>query len=98
MCHNSATQTSDDGSIQEFLQNDEINVLAVTYAENALRFHHTVPTEENSILFYKIPQLGAVQANVDIPIGILTLEGGLVKSIYNSVSRVYAPNVMKVKD
>lgn len=95
--HNSAS-ASDDGSIQEFLQNDEINVLAVTSTENALRFLHSVPTEENSILFYKIPQLGAVQAKVDIPIGILTLEGGLVKSIYNSVSRVYAPNVTKVKD
>lgn len=55
-----------------------------------------MPTDENCILFYKIPQLGVVQTNVDVPIGILTLEGGLVKSIYNSVSRVYAPNVTKV--
>lgn len=26
------------------------------------------------------------------PLGILTLEGGLVKSIYNSVSRVFSPH------
>lgn len=29
-------------------------------------------------------------------IGFLTLEGGIIKSIYNSVSRIFAPNVLKV--
>lgn len=32
----------------------------------------------------------------DSSIGFLTLEGGIIKSIYNSVSRIFAPNVLKV--
>lgn len=33
----------------------------------------------------------ASERNQQQPLGILTLEGGLVKSIYNSVSRVFSP-------
>lgn len=94
-----SSSTQDDGAIRDFIENDEITILAATATDQTVCFQHRLPTEETCLLFYKIPQLRAPPTNVpgDVPVGILTLEGGLVKSIYNSVLRVYSPHVTKVR-
>uniref|UniRef100_A0A1I8MV06 Dynein heavy chain, cytoplasmic n=1 Tax=Musca domestica TaxID=7370 RepID=A0A1I8MV06_MUSDO len=96
--------------ILEFLDNDELTVISAVHnkAEDTIKFQHRIPNDEVSLLFYKIPQVGSTAkqtssttAGMDNhqPLGILTLEGGLVKSIYNSVSRVFSPhaNVRKTE-
>lgn len=94
-----SSSTQDDGAIRDFIENDEITILAATDTDQTVCFQHRLPTEETCLLFYKIPQLRTPPTNVpgDVPVGILTLEGGLVKSIYNSVLRVYSPHVTKVR-
>lgn len=87
----------DDLPIKEFLDNDDITILSALSQQNAIIFSHNVPAEENCLVFYKIPQIGINQNAADAPLGILTLEGGLTKSIYNSVSRVFSPHVTKVR-
>lgn len=91
-------------AVQEFLENDELTVIAAVHnkSDGSIKFHHRIPGDEVCLLFYKIPQVSGKSgaANIsaassgeayDQPLGILTLEGGLVKSIYNSVSRVFSP-------
>lgn len=82
--------------IREFLENDDIAILSALVQGGKLVFWHNVPPEENCVIFYKIPQIGGNQQTADVPLGMLTLEGGLTKSIYNSVSRVFSPHVTKV--
>lgn len=111
-----ATAAYDDLPIKEFLESDELTLLAAINHCDKLIFAHTISEDENCLVFYKIPQIGrssshiivngtATQAtataatssvNDVMPLGILTLEGGLAKSIYNSVSRVFSPHVAKV--
>lgn len=90
-------------SVRDFLENSELTVLAATQAINGgIRFAHRVATEETCLLFYKIPQIGGDhQRNqhedvksggmAALSLGILTIDGGLVKSIYDSMVRVYLP-------
>lgn len=92
--------------IREFLESNELTVLAAINHGDKLIFSHSITEDENCLVFYKIPQIGssgvARQSSADddnatiFPLGILTLEGGLAKSIYNSISRVYSPYVAKV--
>lgn len=56
----------------------------------------------NCVIFYKIPQIGCNQQTADVPLGMLTLERDLAKSIYNSVSKVFcvlctAPHTCDIK-
>lgn len=97
--------TYDDLPIREFLESNELTVLAAINHGDKLIFNHNITEDENCLVFYKIPQIGNAMArqssandeNASIfPLGILTLEGGLAKSIYNSISRVYSPYVAKV--
>lgn len=93
---NHATDGVDDLPIREFLEHDDITVLSAQNQSGKLLFAHSVPADENCVIFYKIPQIGSNQPTTDAPLGILTLEGGLTKSIYNSVARVFSPHVAKV--
>lgn len=109
----------DDLPIKEFLESDELTLLAAINHGDKLIFAHAISEDENCLVFYKIPQIGrstssshhrngivngrttsssAAPSSVNdvTPLGILTLEGGLAKSIYNSVSRVFSPHVAKV--
>lgn len=112
--------TYDDLPIREFLESNELTVLAAINHGDKLIFSHNISEDENCLVFYKIPQIGSDVArqqqqqqqqssiantatddddNNDagaFPLGIVTLEGGLAKSIYNSISRVYSPYVAKV--
>lgn len=62
-------------------------------------FQHQIQSEANSILFYKISHSN-IPANeaetTKLSIGILSLEGGIIKSIYNSISRIFSPHLTKV--
>lgn len=100
------SDATDDLSIREFLENDELTVLAAINHGDKLIFNHSISIDENCIVFYKIPQIGAgnrqLYGNGDatdnnLPLGMLTLEGGLAKSIYNSIAQVYSPCVTQVK-
>lgn len=107
--------TYDDLPIREFLESNELTVLAAINHGDKLIFSHNISDDENCIVFYKIPQIGSdvtrqQQSSIantatddddnndagTFPLGIVTLEGGLAKSIYNSISRVYSPYVAKV--
>lgn len=87
----------DDLPIREFLANNDVTILSALNRGDKLVFLHNVPADENCVIFYKIPQIGGNQQTTDVPLGILTLEGGLTKSIYNSVSRIFSPHVTKVR-
>lgn len=83
--------------------------MAATQTNGRLRYAHRVATEETCLLFYKLPQIGGGQSSdaksyhpEDVkseapPLGILTIDGGLVKSIYDSMVRVYLPQGTLVK-
>lgn len=101
----------DDLAIKEFLDSDELTVLAAINHGDRLIFNHTISVDENCIVFYKIPQMnasirqrlgssdddtGAIDDAIHFPFGILTLEGGLAKSIYNSMARIFSPSVTQV--
>lgn len=77
---------------------------AINHGDNLI-FSHSIGDDENCLVFYKIPKIGsdvARQSSTDddksnvLSLGILTMEGGLAKSIYNSISSVYSPFVAKV--
>ncbi|XP_015052343.2 cytoplasmic dynein 2 heavy chain 1 [Drosophila yakuba] len=82
--------------ILEFLEQEELTVISAVHSrsEGKIRFHHRIPNEELCLLFYKVPQMGHIhkEGGSEPLLGILTLEGGMVKSIYNSVSRVFSPS------
>ncbi|XP_002132927.3 cytoplasmic dynein 2 heavy chain 1 [Drosophila pseudoobscura] len=92
-------------TILEFLEQEEHTVISAVHnkSDGKIKFHHRIPNDEVCLLFYKVPQVGGGQgagphvapAASEPLLGILTLEGGLVKSIYNSVSRVYSPAVAR---
>lgn len=71
--------------------------MSATKKENKLDFSHAISEDENSLVFYKIPQIGKNNGD-DAQLGLITLEGGLAKSIYNSVSTVFSPYVAKVRN
>lgn len=97
-------------AIREFFENDDLTVLTATCANNHIIFYHEIPQEaEFSLIFYKIPKsnyqlhqtttLDVNNENHSVPdtqIGLLTLEGGMVKSIYNSLTRVFSAKSSKV--
>ncbi|KAL7738788.1 hypothetical protein ACLKA6_008441 [Drosophila palustris] len=87
-------------TILEFLEQEEHTVISAVHnkSDGKIKFQHRIPNDEVCLLFYKVPQVGQGAggagggAGGEPLLGILTLEGGLVKSIYNSVSRVFSPH------
>jgi len=87
-------------TILEFLEQEEHTVISAVHnkSDGKIKFQHRIPNDEVCLLFYKVPQVGqgggsGGSGGTGEPLlGILTLEGGLVKSIYNSVSRVFSPH------
>lgn len=80
----------DNDVIKEFFEVDEITILSAVHIDGKIIFQHSIPqSEDNCLLFYKIPKPN----KGDGPsLGILTLEGGMVKSMYNSMARVFSPH------
>lgn len=89
-------------TILEFLEQEEHTVISAVHnkSDGKIKFQHRIPNDEVCLLFYKVPQVGQGNTGGSVVggeggeplLGILTLEGGLVKSIYNSVSRVFSPH------
>ncbi|XP_059611101.1 cytoplasmic dynein 2 heavy chain 1 [Phlebotomus argentipes] len=92
----SASQATDESTVRAFFESEEITLLAATAHEKKIIFHHRIPQDcDNCLLYYKIPKLSkSVQEDSgSASIGLLSLEGGMVKSMYNSVARIFSPNV-----
>ncbi|XP_021709178.1 cytoplasmic dynein 2 heavy chain 1 [Aedes aegypti] len=82
--------------IKDFLENDDVTILAAVSIDGEVLFQNAVPVDEHySLLFYKIPNLDYHSQSTQPKIGMLTLEGGLAKSIYNSLQRVFSPYILK---
>lgn len=104
--HGEGNTAYDDLAVREFLDSDDLTILAVTNRGDKLIFNHQISDDENCLVFYKIPKIGNGLTNQAVNgagetasvLGILTLEGGIAKSIYNSISRVYSPQVAKVRE
>lgn len=73
--------------IKEFLARSDLTILSSTLRDEELIFSNEIPESENCLIFYKIPQ----STSDDISIGLLTLEGGRARALYNSLSLVYLP-------
>uniref|UniRef100_A0A182JQU2 Cytoplasmic dynein 2 heavy chain 1 n=1 Tax=Anopheles christyi TaxID=43041 RepID=A0A182JQU2_9DIPT len=82
--------------INEFLDNEDVTVLAAVSVDGEVLLQNSVPVENQyGLLFYKIPNLDFSGHTGASKIGLLTLEGGLAKSIYNSLQRVFSPYILK---
>ncbi|XP_040163455.1 cytoplasmic dynein 2 heavy chain 1 [Anopheles arabiensis] len=82
--------------INEFLDNEDVTVLAAVTVDGEVLLQNSVPVENQyGLLFYKIPNLDFSGHTGAAKIGLLTLEGGLAKSIYNSLQRVFSPYILK---
>ncbi|XP_058460067.1 cytoplasmic dynein 2 heavy chain 1 [Malaya genurostris] len=91
-----ATAVENEEIIHDFLKNDDVTILAAVSLDGEILFQNTVPVEEQyCLLFYKIPNMDYHNVNTTPKIGILTLDGGLAKSIYNSLQRVFSPYILK---
>ncbi|XP_062711545.1 cytoplasmic dynein 2 heavy chain 1 [Aedes albopictus] len=92
-----ATTAENEEVIKDFLDNDDVTILAAVSIDGEVLFQNAVPVDEHySLLFYKIPNLDYHSSqNAQPKIGMLTLEGGLAKSIYNSLQRVFSPYILK---
>ncbi|XP_055594856.1 cytoplasmic dynein 2 heavy chain 1 [Uranotaenia lowii] len=92
-----ATTVENVDVIRHFLENEDVTILAAVFVDGEILFQNAVPVEEQySLLFYKIPTLvNYLSQNPQPKIGMLTLEGGLAKSIYNSLQRVFSPYILK---
>lgn len=64
----------------------------------AIQFQNKIPNEyQNVLLFYK-NQKSEASGQQRSDLGMLTLEGGIVKSIYNSISSIFVPSAMNVSE
>lgn len=68
-------------------------------SRKSIQFQNKIPNEyQNVLLFYKNHKFDSNgnTAGQRPDLGMLTLEGGIVKSIYNSISSIFVPNAMNV--
>lgn len=98
---NQHDKSFDDSYVRDFLDNDSQRVLAASLndTKKSIQFQTKIPNEyQNVLLFYKNQKNGAngIPANERSALGMLTLEGGVVKSIYNSISSVFNPSSLSV--
>lgn len=96
---NQLEKTFDDSYVRDFLENDGQRVLSASLNDTrkSIQFQNKIPNEyQNVLLFYK-NQRSEVNGNGHrSDLGMLTLEGGIVKSIYNSISSIFVPSAMNV--
>ena len=96
------SQNSDDTYVRDFLENDSQKILSASLNDTrkSIQFQNKIPNEyQNVLLFYKTSQKRDVNANSfghKSDLGMLTLEGGIVKSIYNSLSSIFVPSAINV--
>lgn len=86
----------DDSFVRDFLENDGQRVLSASLNDSrkSIQFQNRIPNEyQNVLLFYKNAKADKSQRS---ELGMLTLEGGIVKSIYNSISSIFVPGALNV--
>jgi dynein heavy chain 2 len=83
----------DDSYVRDFLDNDSQRVLSASLNDTrkSIQFQNKIPNEYQSVLLFYKTKIGD-----DKELGMLTLEGGIVKSIYNSLSSIFVPSAMNV--
>lgn len=94
-------KTFDDSYVRDFLENDGQRVLSASLndTKKSIQFQNKIPNEyQNVLLFYKNQKTdgngnGAAERS---GLGMLTLEGGIVKSIFNSISSMFVPGSLSV--
>lgn len=96
-----------DSYVKDFLDGEGQSILTVTTndSKNAVTFQSKIPEDsQNVLVFYKnhrnqenrFSDKTKERPKTADQIGILTLEGGIVKSIYNSISSIFLPNALNV--
>lgn len=96
-----------DSYVKDFLDGEGHSILTVTTndSKNAVTFQSKIPEDsQNVLVFYKnhrnqenrFSDKTKERPKTADQIGILTLEGGIVKSIYNSISSIFLPNALNV--
>lgn len=98
---NQLDKTFDDSYVRDFLENDDQRVLTASLNDTrkSIQFQNKIPNEyQNILLFYKNQKTdrNGNAAGQRSDLGMLTLEGGIVKSIYNSISSIFVPSAMNV--
>lgn len=94
----------DDAAVHEFLESEDVQLLSAykrtelgggggaennTNSNSKLAFTlQSDPDVEESLQFYKVP-IG----HKDFKVGVLSIRGGLVNTIYNSVAKVFSPKL-----
>lgn len=91
---------ADDSYVRDFLENNEQRIITASLNDSkksSLIFQNKIPNEnQRTLLFYKTNRSDGNLKLQKIGLGFLTLEGGIVKSIYNSISSVFVPNDINV--
>lgn len=91
----------DESYIRDFLENDSQRVLSASLNDTrkSIQFQNKIPNEYQTVLlFYKNFSKRDGNANQRSDLGMLTLEGGIVKSIYNSLSSIFVPSAINVSN
>lgn len=91
----------DESYIRDFLENDSQRVLSASLNDTrkSIQFQNKIPNEYQTVLlFYKNFSKCDGNANQRSDLGMLTLEGGIVKSIYNSLSSIFVPSAINVSN
>lgn len=88
-------------NIREFLDYEEITILVAQLSEtNCITYHNEIPNnEDTSIVFYKIPKIcfdETDDSNSLLQIGFLTLNGGVIRTIYNTMERIFSTRAAMV--
>lgn len=96
---NQNEKSFDDSYVRDFLENDGQRVLAASLndTKKLIQFQNKIPNEyQNVLLFYKNTEVNGTTPGQRSGLGMLTLEGGIVKSIYNSISSIFIPSALNV--
>lgn len=91
----------DDTYVKDFLENDSQRILSASLndSKKSIQFQNKIPNEyQNVLLFYKTQNTNLQQKENRSDLGLLTLEGGIVKSIYNSLTSIFIPNIINVSE
>lgn len=97
---NQLEKTFDDSYVRDFLENDGQRVLSASLNDTrkSIQFQNKIPNEyQNVLLFYKNQKTDTNgNSGERSDLGMLTLEGGIVKSIFNSISSMFVPGSLNV--
>ena len=87
--------------IENFLSEESLCVLTVHESKNSLEFRNEIPNDDrNRLLFFKTldngSELEEISRKSTEKLGFLSLNGGIVRSIYNSISSTFMLNALTV--